>query len=132
MSERNWLTPSIIASGYFADRPDDVIDAIARDSGLSRDEMFRPSRVYDETLNGTVPVVAQRLIRWTTQKPEDVFLDGFPPQVVPDSTSPNDAFNLREYVAHGTGSIFVSTTRPYRDNKNRLRVWRRRSTDAAD
>ena len=116
---------------WFANQPDDIIDAIANVSDIPHDQIFRMSEVYDPTLRDTVPTAAQRLIRWSVVEPEEVFKEGFPPAVFPgDDTFPYDAFDLRVYVEHNSESIFVSTTRPYRKANIELALWEPRITPA--
>jgi len=122
MDARDWFSPSVV--GWFADQPDNIMDAIADISEIPRDDMFRPAQVYDETIRDVIPTAAQRLFRWSTEKPRRIFRQGFRPRVIPENnTFPRRAFNLREYVDSATASIFIGTTRPYRNTDNKLVRW---------
>jgi len=125
MNSGDLFGPSVVR--WFANQPDDVIDAIADVSDIPRDDMFRSAEVYDETCRCVIPTAAQRLFRWTTEKPKRVFRQGFRPPVTPkENKFPPSAFDLRGYVGNGTASIFIGTTRPYRNPDNTLGGWKPR------
>jgi len=52
MSAGDWFGSSVV--GWSADQPDRIMVAIANESGIPLDEMFRPDEVNDATLGGTV------------------------------------------------------------------------------
>lgn len=113
---------------WFRNRPDDVLNEIARQSNIERADMRRPNIVQDATLRRPVRQAAQRLIRWSTALPEEVFQIGFQPRVFPDTDEfPGGAFNLRSYVGQNIDSIFVSTTQPYINDAGDTYSWRRRA-----
>ncbi|KAI0676608.1 hypothetical protein C8Q78DRAFT_1065378 [Trametes maxima] len=125
------FVPSLV--GWFSERPDDVIRAIAEASRVpqtSAHDMFRPRQVDDATTRRTnAPAAAERLIRWDLRGPQEVFWTGFPPLVYPsDGQYPPEAFNLRDYVANNDPSIFVGTARFYRNDRGVLTRWQRRVT----
>ena len=96
MNAGDWFVSSVV--GWFADQPDGIMDAIADESDIPLHGVFFPAEVDDATLSRSVPTaVAQRLLRWSTARPNDVFLHGFPLAVIPEiNTFPQGAFNLRE------------------------------------
>ncbi|KAJ7682093.1 hypothetical protein DFH06DRAFT_1160205 [Mycena polygramma] len=115
--------------GWFNNRPDDVLNEIALQSNLRLPGMRRMDPVEDATLRRNVRMAAQRILRWDTTGPEEIFQTGFQPRVFPNTNEfPAQAFNLRTYVADNHPSIFVSTTQPYRDDAGRLTRWERRLT----
>jgi hypothetical protein len=68
-----------------------------------------------------VPAAAERLIRWDTRHPDQVFQHGFVPQYAPPEGDalPDQYLNLETYVGQNTPSIFVSTARYYnQDGRN--------------
>jgi len=106
MSAGDWFGSSVV--GWSTDQPDGIMAAIANESGIPLDEMFRPDEVNDATLGGTVPTAAQPLLRWSTARPNVVFLHVFRLAVTPGINSfPQGAFNLREYMEHGTDSCWT-------------------------
>jgi len=89
------------------------MDAISDISRIPRDK-FCPAEVYDKTIGDVIPTAAQRLLRWSTEKPRRIFTQGFRPRVIPKKNMfPHRAFDLKEHVNNATASIFVGTTRPY-------------------
>ena len=115
---------------WFVDHADEVIDAIANESGITHN-MFRLDSVQDATLHRRIPNAAQRLIRWSDRGPEEVFVCGFMPRIDPrqhNDSLPPTACDLRRYVHHNKPSIFVGTTQPYRTTDGGLTSWRRRVT----
>jgi hypothetical protein len=130
MNARDFLVSSPIP--WFAEHADEVINAIVTESGITPD-MFRRNQIYDATVRRRVPTAAQRLIRWSYSGPEEVFVSGFMPRIIPyqhdgDGAFPPAACNLRSYVAENSPSIFVGTTQPYRANTRRIGCWEPRVT----
>ncbi|KAJ6505557.1 hypothetical protein C8R45DRAFT_1182196 [Mycena sanguinolenta] len=95
--------------GWFNNRPDDVLNEIAQQSNLRLAGMRRMDTVDDATLRRNVRMATQRLLRWDTTGPEEIF-----------------HIHLRTYVAENHPSIFVSTTQPYLNDAGRLTRWERR------
>ncbi|KAL6303072.1 hypothetical protein BKA93DRAFT_750835 [Sparassis latifolia] len=90
------------------------IAAVLASSSLypGRTVQWRPTQATDFR-NLHLPASAERLIRWDTRRPEDVFEKGFVPRAQPsNSTQLQDRqLDIATYVMNNVPSIFVSTTR---------------------
>ena len=128
---------------WFRNNADDVIRNIARatfghDTGMESSDLFRESIVQDAETRRGVAVAYERLSRWSwvtdqpggdIEHPNNVFHIGFMPRSRPaQGQYPTAQFNLAQYVAHNTESIFVGTTRLTRNAQGRLTLWERRLT----
>ncbi|KIM41540.1 hypothetical protein M413DRAFT_27868 [Hebeloma cylindrosporum] len=107
--------------------------------GLQPDDWFRPPIVQDAESNRGVAVAYERLSRWSwvtdqpggdLEHPNNVFHIGLLPRIRPAQGQFGEGFNLAQYVAHNTPSIFVGTTRYIRNAQGRLTLWQRRLTQA--
>ncbi len=79
--------------------------------------MFRGDLVHDATTQVQQPQALQRLVRWTSQHPSEVFLRGFEPRYTTNDVTNHAAFNLEQYVSlasSDTPRVFVSTKYPIR------------------
>ncbi len=130
--ERIVLSSASEACGWIrtGNCPHDVIQTIYQQlsqfTGTSR-EMFRQDVVYDETTKAPQPHALQRLVRWNTMHPKEVFLRGFEPRYKTNDVTHNEAFHLEHYASlasKDTARIFVSTSRPYRLPSGKYHTWR--------
>jgi len=130
---------------WFRNDADNVIRSIARatfghDPGMQPSDLFRPPVVQDAETRRGVDAAYERLSRWSwvtdlpggdIEHPNNVFHIGFIPRHRPaPGQYPASEFNLAQYVAHNTESIFVGTTRFIRNAQGQLRLWERRLTQA--
>lgn len=78
--------------------------------------MVREDAIYDETTKAQQPEphALQRLVRWSTMHPKEVFLRGFEPRYKTNDITNDEAFHLEYYTSLAS-----------RDGKRR--IWRPRS-----
>ncbi|KAH3763167.1 hypothetical protein Pelo_4945 [Pelomyxa schiedti] len=92
-------------------------------------DFLRPPRLWDATLQHYVQNDAERLYRWDRRRPDVVFQHGLAPRVTDETPAPA-AYDLRTYVNSNAPSVFVGTTRCYRNDHGIICFWMPR--DRAD
>ncbi|KAG6550501.1 hypothetical protein Mapa_007975 [Marchantia paleacea] len=110
---------------WFANQPQYVIQRI--DEAYRADGNHLGIEWRTATVQGVpgrvIPRSAERLVRWDTRHPSDIFRDGLPPRLSPDDGNlPLEAASLANYVIHNAPTIFVGTTR-FRRAGDRTARW---------
>lgn len=109
---------------WFRENPNIVIrrldDILRQNSRYSRRTIEWRTDTVTDFRGLPVPAAAERLLRWDVRHPDIIFDQGFIPTVVPyDHEIQAESADLGQYVDNNVPSIFVSTTRFYRqDGRN--------------